>query len=178
MQFSSSPIETNRFILREILESDLEGMFALDSDPEVHRFLGNKPIQTREEAQVVIKNIRNQYVQNGIARWAVIDKATNEFLGWSGLKYEHGLRPEFGYYDLGYRLRREFWGKGIATETAEAALKYGFETMKLEVINAAADIDHHASNHVLKKVGLKFKEIFQYEGEDINWYEIKREDWK
>ena len=171
-------IETPRFILREIKESDLEGIFALDSNPEVHRYLGKNPVTSRDQVKAVIVKIQQQYQEFGIGRLAIIDKVTEEFIGWTGLKYEQQLRPEMAYYDVGYRIREEFWGQGIATETALASLKFGFEELKLEVINAAADIDHGASNHVLKKVGMKFKEVFQYGGEDVNWYELSIVDWK
>jgi len=171
-------IETPRFILREIQESDLEGMFALDSNPEVHRYLGKNPVTSRDQVKAVIENIQKQYKDFGIGRLAIIDKVTQEFIGWTGLKYERQLRPEMAYYDVGYRIREEFWGQGIATETALASLDFGFNALKLEVINAAADIDHGASNHILKKLGMKFKEVFQYEGDDVNWYELIKQEWK
>lgn len=73
--------ETERLILREILPTDIDGMLALDSDPEVHKYLGNKPISSRNQAAAIIEFIRQQYVDNGIGRWAIIDKKTNDFVG-------------------------------------------------------------------------------------------------
>ncbi|SEL41579.1 ribosomal-protein-alanine N-acetyltransferase [Aquimarina amphilecti] len=170
-------IETERLILRDLEEYDVEGIFELDSDPEVHEFLGKKPIKTIEEARQVIKFIRTQYKENGIGRWAIIDKETKDFIGWAGLKYEQGLRKEFNYYDLGYRLRKKYWGIGIATETAIESLKYGFDKLDLEEIGAAADINHLASNSILKKIGLRFVDRFDYEGVSHNWYKIKKTEW-
>lgn len=170
-------VETDRFFLRELEAYDDQGMFELDSDPDVHEFLGKRPIKTIEEAQKVIKTIRAQYIDNGIGRWAVIDKKTDDFIGWSGLKYEKELRKEFHYYDIGYRLIKKYWGKGIATETAVASLKYGFEKLNLEEISAAAEIEHIASNTVLKKVGLQFVETFEYDNEILNFYTLKKSDW-
>ena len=160
-------VETDRLIMRDLETTDLEGMFLLDSDPDVHHFLGKKPITSKEQAMEAIEYVRGQYEKNGIGRWAVVDKKTNDFIGWSGLKYEVGLR-EFDYYDLGYRLRKEYWGKGIATETAIESLKYGFNTMGLEEIGGAAAIEHIASNTILQKVGLRFVELFDFEGEPHN----------
>ncbi|TNE54711.1 MAG: N-acetyltransferase [Bacteroidetes bacterium] len=164
-------LETDRFYLRKFLEEDATDLFELDSDPEVHRFLGNNPVTSIEQCQKVIQMVQKQYEDFGIGRWAVIDKETGEHLGWSGLKYERELR-DFPYYDLGYRLKRKHWGKGIATETAKAALRYGFETMGLEKIHAAADVEHQVSNHVLQKVGMKWVEQFDYDG-PCNWYELR-----
>jgi ribosomal-protein-alanine N-acetyltransferase len=93
------------------------------------------------------------------------------------LKHEKGLRKEFNYYDLGYRLRNKYWGHGIATETAIASLKYGFEKLNLKAIGAAAEVNHTASNKILKKIGLKFIETFDYEGVTHNWYNLSKTDW-
>jgi ribosomal-protein-alanine N-acetyltransferase len=170
-------LETKRLILREILEEDIEGMYDLDSDPLVHRYLGNNPINNREEAKAIIANVRKQYDENGIGRWALIDKLTKEFIGWSGLKYEKQVRQEMHYYDIGYRLRRKFWGKGIATESALAALKYGFEVMNLAEIYGGAHIENIASNKILNNIGLKFIETFDLDGEAHNWYGIDKNAW-
>ncbi|MFL1897218.1 GNAT family N-acetyltransferase [Aquimarina sp. 2-A2] len=177
MTYKKVTIETERCIIRDLEETDAEGMYELDSDPEVHEFLGKQPIQTIEEAKHNIALIRAQYVTNGIGRWAIIDKKTNDFIGWTGLKFEHGLRKEFDYYDLGYRLRKKYWGKGIATETANASLKYGFEQLKLEEIGAAADINHIASNTILRNLGLQYVDQFEYDGVPHNFYSLKKTEW-
>jgi len=170
-------IETERLILRDLEESDAKGIFALDSDPAVHEYLGKKPIKTLKEAEEIIAIVRKQYLTNGIGRWAIIDKNTKDFIGWTGLKYEQNLRKNFSYYDLGYRLRKKYWGKGIASETAFVSLKYGFLTLKLNEICAAVHINNLASNSILQKIGLKFIETFDFDGLTHNWYKIKKEDW-
>ncbi|GJM31187.1 MAG: N-acetyltransferase [Saprospiraceae bacterium] len=170
-------VKTERLILREIVENDTEGIYELDSDPEVHKYLGNNPIQNREQSKDIIKYIRKQYEENGIGRWAIIDKITNEFIGWTGLKYEQNVRENFDYYDLGYRIKRQYWGKGIATETALEALKYGFTTLNLPEIYAGAHVDNIASNKVLKKVGLRFIETFEFDGAMHNWYKLEKSEW-
>ncbi len=169
-------VETERLILREIIIEDVPDFFELDSDPEVHRYLGNKPVTTIEQSEKAVNGILNQYRENGVGRWAIVDKNTNEFLGWSGLKYEQVLRKEFNYYDLGYRLKKKHWGKGIATEAAIASLDYGFKNMALEEICAAADVDNGASNAILKKLGMAFTETFVFEGTECNWYVLRKSD--
>jgi len=169
--------ETERLIIRDLEEFDAKGIFELDSDPKVHEFLGKNPIKTIKEAEGVINGIRQHYVANGIGRWAIIDKKTNDFIGWTGLKYEQKVRENFNYYDLGYRLRSKYWGKGIATEAAIESLKYGFETLNLNEICAAAAIDNVASNKILRKIGLGFIETFEHHGIHCNWYSIKKLEW-
>lgn len=170
-------IETDRLILRDLELTDAQGIFELDSDSEVHEYLGNHPIKTLEEAEDIIRFIRNQYITNGIGRWAIIDKKTKEFIGWSGLKYEEVLRDNFSYYDLGYRLIKKYWGRGIATETAIASLKYGFNTLNLNEICAAADVNNMGSNKILQKIGMQFKETFNYDNALHNWYAITKNEW-
>jgi ribosomal-protein-alanine N-acetyltransferase len=172
-------VETSRLILREILPSDDEAIFRLDSDPRVHRYLGNNPIKTMQEAQKAIEFIRQQYLENGIGRWAVIEKSTQDFMGWSGLKLMKETRNNItNYYDLGYRLMPQYWEKGYATESAIAARDYGFDTMKLDIINGTAECTNTASRHVLEKAGLKRTGSFLYYGEMNDWFEITRESWE
>ena len=169
---------TDRLILRDILESDEDGFFELDSNPNVHTYLGRKPVTNIEQSREVIKMVRQQYTDNGIGRWAIIDKSTNEFIGWTGLKLiKETINNHTDFYDLGYRLIEKYWGKGIATETAIATLKYAFETMQLSVVYGMCDIENIASGNVLKKAGLQFIETFDREGIEHNWFKISREDW-
>lgn len=167
-------LETPRLLLRPLQETDAAGMFALDSNPEVHRFLGNRPVKTMDQSRKWIANIRQQYKDNGIGRWAVLERSTGEFVGWAGLKLERNVNGRETFYDLGYRLRQEFWGKGYATEAAKAFVDFGFNEMKLPVINAFVSAAHTASRIVLEKCGLKHTEDFIYEGAQECWYEMRR----
>ena len=80
-------VETERLILREMLPSDAEGMFELDSNPIVQKYLGNKPVKTIEDSHNIIDYVRKQYKNQGIGRWAAIEKSSGNFIGWSGLKF-------------------------------------------------------------------------------------------
>ncbi|AUC82794.1 GNAT family N-acetyltransferase [Lacinutrix sp. Bg11-31] len=174
-------IETERLLLRDIKAEDLEGMFALDSNPNVHEYLGKKPIKTKAEAQHNIEKILHQYKTLGIGRFAVIEKETNQFIGWSGLKFNTGEKESLGdkreFYDVGYRLIERFWNKGYAGESAIASLDYGFKELKLDVIVGAAETGNIASNKILKKIGLQYVEQFPFKNEMINWYELKKEEY-
>lgn len=165
--------ETPRLILRGILPTDDDSMFEMDSDPEVHRFLGNKPVKTIAESRQMINFIRAQYNDHGIGRWAVVEKTTGQFVGWSGLKFvTDSYNGHAHFYDIGYRLIKRYWGKGYATESATAALNYGFDQLKLTKICGMAHVDNSGSNKVLKKIGLNFIEPFDHDGMRVNWYEI------
>jgi [ribosomal protein S5]-alanine N-acetyltransferase len=169
--------ETPRLILREILPKDKYGFYDMDSNPEVVKYLGNVTLKTVDEALEKIKMIRQQYIDLGIGRWAMIEKESNDFVGWTGLKLVKETRNNrTDYYDIGYRLRQKYWGKGYATESAMASLKYAFEEMQLKELFATASIDNIGSNNVLQKIGMEYFETSEDEGEGkLNWYRIKND---
>lgn len=175
-------IETERLILREILPIDVEGMFELDSNPTVHKYLGNNPVKTKQEATNVIKFIREQYEERGIGRFATIEKSTGDFIGWSGLKLNLDEKEELNgirnFYDIGYRFIPRFWGCGYATESALAVLDYGFNELDIKTICGAADIKNVASNKVLQKIGLKYINDFPFKDIIACWYELKKDDYE
>ncbi len=173
-------IETHRLILREFRDGDEQGIFRLDSNPIVHTYLGNRPISTLEQAKAVVGLVKQQYVELGIGRWAVIEKSTQEFIGWSGIK--HVIQPEHGtetYYDIGYRFIPEAWGKGYATESALEGLQYGFETLNVPLIIGTAHVENKASRRVLEKIGLHYKKTMfsPITDRDIDWLEMTTDEW-
>lgn len=164
-------IETKRLILRPFTSEDSTHIFNLDSNPIVHRYLGNKPIKTMEEAEAVIELILAQYQKFGIGRWAMIEKSTGNFIGWNGLKFVTELiNGRSNYFDLGYRLIPEYWGKGFATEGALASLHYAKEELKLNELYAAAHVDNVASNRIIQKLGFSLLNQSVFAEVDHNWY--------
>ncbi|WP_461787827.1 GNAT family N-acetyltransferase [Pedobacter sp.] len=167
------PLETERFWIRELSEQDVDGMFELDSNPNVHAFLGNKPIHSIEEALNYIHFIQQQYTAYGIGRWAIIDKANGDFVGWTGFKFiTEPINNHVNFHDIGYRLVQRYWNKGIATETAKACLKYGFTQLKLKEVYGMCHIDNKASKNVLQKCGLQLIEEFEYNEMPCYWLKI------
>lgn len=178
-------IETERLIIRPLALADYPGMFEMDSDPEVHRYVGNEPVKDVARIKEVIGMVRQQYEDFGIGRWAVIEKATNDFAGWTGFKYMTGpINKHSNFYDFGYRFAKRFWGMGYATEAGKAALDYGIQHLNFKDIYAMTDIDNGASRRVLEKLGFKYIEKFDYdaepnwrtEGQPTTWYKWMGED--
>jgi ribosomal-protein-alanine N-acetyltransferase len=170
---------TTRLVLKPFTEKDVKGVFELDSDTLVHKYLGNQPLLDNEEqALEVIQFIQSQYEKNGLGRYATFEKQTDEFIGWTGLKWETGEWSDFPYYDIGYRLIPRYWGKGYATEASVECLRYGFQELDLPAIYGAAENENKASNRILQKCGLKHLGKFEFEGTWHNWFGIKKEDYK
>lgn len=171
--------ETARLILREIVSTDVDALFELDSDPEVHRYLGNNPVTDKSQIVAIIQNIRRQYEENGIGRWAIVSKETGNLLGWTGLKLvREQTNNHIDFYDLGYRLIRKYWGQGIATESAIASLNYGFDTLRIPTIYGIADINNKGSNRILTKLGFQWVETFYTDDILCNWYQLDKNTWQ
>lgn len=171
--------ETERLILRELEYMDENDLFVMDSDPEVHLYIENNPVKSIDEVTKVIEMLKKQYQENGIARWAVVDKSTNECVGWSGLKYfNQTLNNHNNFYELGYRFKKKHWGKGFATESSTAILDYGFKNLNTDTIYAITDPKNENSKKVLTKLGFDFKETFDYEGDPTDWFELKKVTWE
>jgi len=166
-------LETKNLIIREILPSDVDGIFELDSNPEVHRYMGGHVLNNKKEAEDRIQHIRQQYIDNGIGRWAVIEKKSGDFIGWTGIKLEDIETNGFiNYYDLGYRFIPRYWGKGYGFESTLDSFNHIVKMLDLKKVCGAAHIDNIGSNRILQKVGLKFINEFIYDGAKHNWYEI------
>jgi len=172
-------IETERLILRELEFADETDLFEMDSDPEVHLYIENNPVKSVEEIKKVITLIKLQYKENGIARWAVVDKLTNECVGWSGLKYfNQPLNNIINFYELGFRFKKKHWGKGFATESSTAILDYGFSKLNIDKIFAMTDPKNINSKKVLSKLGFDYIETFNYEGDLTDWFELQKTIWE
>lgn len=168
-------IETNRILLRKFLHTDVDGMFQLHSNPEVHTYLGNKTIQSKEEAASLINYIQQQYNEFGIGRWACIEKDSNKFMGWCGLKFVTEIENnQSHFHDIGYRFLPEFWNKGFAKEAAKPCVEYGFQKMGLQKIIGTCHIDNIASRKVLEHCGLKQTALFEWENLPCRWMEIHK----
>ncbi len=171
-------LETERLILRKLEETDAKRLFLLDSNPEVMKYIGVAPVSDLRESQKIIGNIRQQYLDHGIGRLAVIEKESGLLIGWSGLKF---LTQETnGYkniYELGYRFLPEYWGKGYASESVRASLDFGFNDLRTDVIYAYAHCENKSSLDVLEKSGfIKTGEFAEPDGICF-WYELRREDY-
>ena len=168
-------IETDRLLLRPFELSDAEALFDMDKNPEVHNYLWQKPVTKIDEVYEYIEMVRQQYLDNNIGRFSTIIKETGELIGWTGIKFvnDHVENGNTNFYDYGYRLNEKFWNKGYATEASIAWLDYGFNTMKIDKMNAYTHFDNGASNHILQKVGMNFIEDYLDEhGAPWKWWQM------
>jgi|UPI0004B78EED ribosomal-protein-alanine N-acetyltransferase len=169
-------LETERLLLRPLELEDADAMYAMDTNPNVHKYLWQNPTQTKEETITIIKMVQKQYLENNIGRFATILKETDEFIGWTGIKYvnDHIENGNTNFFDYGYRLDEKFWNKGFATEASICWLDYGFNEIKIERINAYTHSENAASNHILQKIGMKFIENYKDKvGAIWKWWQLE-----
>ncbi|MEX0965674.1 MAG: GNAT family N-acetyltransferase [Bacteroidia bacterium] len=166
-------LETERTYLRKLSGEDAENFFNLNFDPEVLKFTGDNAFETIEEARKFLEQY-DQYEKYGVGRLAVIDKKTNKFMGWCGLKFS----PDYNEYDIGFRFFKAFWNQGYATETAGKYLEFGFNNLKISEIVGRSRIENRASIKVFEKIGMAFKNNFDFDGYKGVVYQIAKDDFR
>lgn len=156
-------LQTDRLVLRAWLPDDAEALFEICSDAEVMQHIGTgKPYRNIEEARRFLSWAAAHQKENGFCRWAVIERVSRKIVGSCGFARLAGSKE----IELGYLFACRAWGKGYATEAAEACLLYGFERLGFTEVIALTDPGHVASQRVVEKIGFTRHGIRQYDGED------------
>jgi RimJ/RimL family protein N-acetyltransferase len=164
-------LETERLVLREFDEGDVEAFYVLGSDPAIICYTGDPGggLKSLDHAREILRSHPlADYRAHGFGRWACVLKASDEVIGFAGLKFLDDLHE----VDLGYRLLPSHWGLGLATEAAQAILDFGFDRLGLKQIVGLADPANVASVRVLEKVGMKPVGSIEYHGEQCVKYVI------
>lgn len=164
--------QSARLQLRRFAPADAPGFFELNQDPLVVRFTGDRQFADLQAARDYI-DAYDQYDLYGFGRWSIYLRETGEYAGFCGLKY----LPEKDEVDVGFRLRRNLWGKGLATEAADLALGIGFGACGLTTIVGRAMKNNFASHSVLRKLNMNLTETFREEGKTWCRYQITREEY-
>ncbi len=154
-------------------ESDTDAVFAMRRDADVMRFI-RQPQTKRAEAESWIHLVSSRWNKEKIGFCAIIEKASNKFIGWCGL----WLLEETDETEVGYALFKEFWGRGFALEAAEAFLRYGFADLNLDKIAAVASPENKGSRRVMEKLGMNYDYIGKFYERDLVHYSITKTNWR
>ncbi|WP_306644083.1 GNAT family N-acetyltransferase [Sanyastnella coralliicola] len=170
MDLSQLTISTERLLIRPFTLDDIEASYQMNLDAEVSKYTGDGGVVSKQEIERrITEDVLGDYTKHGFGRLVVELKATQEFIGFTGLKYI----PELNEVDLGYRLMSQHWGKGYATESAKAAIELGFEKLGLKSIIATVLPDNQGSIKVLNKLNFQFEKEIEEEGESVHLYRLK-----
>lgn len=145
-------ITTERIGLRNWREDDLADISALNRDPEVMRFF--PALQNTETTLAFIHRMQKHFEDYGYCYFAADLRHTGEFIGFIGLCRQDYL-PELGTFtDIGWRLKQQVWGKGLATEGAKACLTFAYENAGLDEVYAVCPAVNLPSEKVMQKIGM------------------------
>ena len=179
-------LETERLILRRFTPDDTDHLVELDGDPDVMLYLTGGRITPREEVETDVLPAFLGYYERGdrYGFWAVEERSTGDFLGW--FHFRPGEDHQDDEPELGYRLRKEAWGKGYATEGSVALIDKGFAELGARRVVASTMVVNTGSRRVMEKAGMRLTRTFHQEwpyaipGDDQGdvEYEITREEWE
>lgn len=172
-KFAVPEIETERLLLREITTNDLEEFAqVIFADPDVMRYMAKRDLNPLERAERACKVSAENWSKHGYGAWLITDKNNGKVIGSCDFDTE-----EFSSgVELGYNIGKSYWRKGIATETARAAIRFGFEIVKMERIIGVVVPENTASWRVLERLGFVYERSAKaYGWDELRYYTLQRE---
>ena len=177
-------LETKRLYLRTLDMIDLPDLIKLRTDIDVMRCtggfgqeFGTGVIQDEKEIAYQLSLSDNYFNTYGLGFFGAYEKESDEFIGQAGL-FHLRYNTDQSYIELAYRLHKQFWGKGYATELGQALIQWGFTKHRLTQIIAPVHPDNNRSRRVLEKCGMTCDDTINYKGFDIPCYIISNHDMK
>ena len=146
-------IETQRLLLRDWKEEDIEPFAVLNSDTEVMRYF-LQPL-TAEESVAFYRRMKDEFIQYGYGLYAIEKKDDGAFIGFTGF---HNITFEVNFapgIEIGWRIRQEDWNKGYVTEAAQACLAYAQKRLPFKLVWSFTSLRNKASQRVMQKIGME-----------------------
>ncbi|UYN95298.1 MAG: GNAT family N-acetyltransferase [Enhydrobacter sp.] len=166
-------LRTERLLLRPLASGDAEAYAAMRYHPEVAKWLPPAEGDPVANARTTIGRFAAAWRELGHSPWGVF--LDDRLIGHAGLNHV----PEFGQTEVLWALHPDRWGKGYATEVAKAALAFGFDTLKLDLIFAITLPENLSSQAVMKRIGLTYRKRVDYKGfKEIVWFDIDKPAWQ
>lgn len=166
-------LTTSRVGFRSWRPADLDLALSLWGDPDVTALIDRRGRLTRAQVRERLERELRHEREHGVQYWPFFLLESGDFVGCAGLKV---YPPEPGRYEMGFHLRRAFWGAGYATEAAQAVVRHAFEVRGLDALLAGHNPENHASRRVLEKLGFVHlrDELFEGTGMVHPLYELRR----
>ncbi|MGI8638415.1 MAG: GNAT family N-acetyltransferase [Pyrinomonadaceae bacterium] len=171
-------LETERTILREIIESDAEFIFDLLNQPSFIKYIGDRNVRTLQSAREFIENrYRKSYREHGFGLYVVELKTDFSILKSEIQNPKSKIRTPIGICgfvkrdslpdaDIGFALLPQFCGEGYAFESADAVMKYGREVLGLKRVLAITSQDNESSGRLLERIGFKYDRLIKLPHDD------------
>ena len=145
-------LKTTRLLLRQWTEDDFRPFSKLCSDKDVMQFFPK--LQTQDESFKMAAKIQSLISERGWGLWAVEIPVQHPFIGFVGLHIPKSNMPFSPCVEIGWRLARQHWGRGYATEAAKEALKFAFDTLSLNEVVSFTTLANERSLSVMQKIGM------------------------
>jgi [ribosomal protein S5]-alanine N-acetyltransferase len=164
---NSTVLQIDGFTMRPLQSMDLDALVAIWADPRVTRFLPSqgKPI-SRENAEKALQSFVAHWQQRGYGIWAIEESNSPPMIGYCGLRY----LDEMDEVEVLYGLAKAYWGRGIATQAARAAISYGFNVANLNKLIAMSLPENIDSRRVIEKAGLHYEKSIHMFNLDVLYY--------
>jgi ribosomal-protein-alanine N-acetyltransferase len=166
-----SSFETERLRLRPLTPDDVDDLHRLWVEPGVRRYLWDDEVIPRERVAAIVEESVASFESRGYGLWAVSPLAGEALLGFCGFWLFH----EPPRLELLYGVAPAHWNRGFATEAARAVMRYGFEELSFERVEASTDAANAASARVMERIGMTFWKRELTDGLDTVYYAITRE---
>ena len=176
-----STLTTARLRLEPFRDEHLDGLNALNSDPEVMRYISGKP-ETRDDTRAVIERVKARWLEVGYSWWAFVERDGGEIVGagcLQNLRREAAPLPDLTCpLEIGWRLRRDAQGRGYASEAAVAIGDFAFDVRHADELLAVCHPDNLASAKVMQRIGMQSQGLQHWYGKDMTTYRIDAASWR
>lgn len=173
-------LTTTRLRLEPFTEHHLGGLNTMNADPEVMRYLAGRP-ETPDETRAMVERVMQRWREVGYSWWALIERDTDELVGAGAiqnLRREATLLPDMDCpLEIGWRLRRDRWGQGLAVEAARRMARFAFEDLDAPELLAVCDPANTASAKVMQRLGMQQAGVQRWYGKDLLTYRIDAGQW-
>lgn len=167
-------LSTPRLRLEPCSDAHLQGLNAMNSDPEVMRYLSGRP-ESLDETRAMIERVQARWAEWGYSWWSFIEADSGEVVGAGCV--QHLGRERANPLELGWRLRRDRWGHGLASEAARCMAAHAFEALRAPELLAVCHPDNLDSARVMQRLGMAYRGIERWYEMDCAVYGIRAEAW-
>jgi RimJ/RimL family protein N-acetyltransferase len=155
-------------------DSHFDGLYAMNADPEVMRHISGRA-ETPEETRAMIARVKGRWAQYGYSWWSLIEIETGDLVGAAGL--QHLGHDAANPHEIGWRLRRDRWGRGLASEAARTILGHAFDVLAAPKVCAIRHPDNLNSQRVMERLGMRRVGRQTWHDMEMEVHELARADW-
>ncbi|QNI03674.1 GNAT family N-acetyltransferase [Halomonas sp. SH5A2] len=167
--------ETERLILRQMSLEDVPALTKILSDPEVMKH-SVRGVCDEAATREFVEWCLSCYETHGVGPWALIDKKASELIGFCSAGPE--MVADVEEINLGYRLARRYWNKGLASEAARAVLDHVFGERLFNSVVVIIEPEHLASLKVAEKAGFSSFDVLEFHGRPVRLYRLTSAQWE